>query len=169
MGRKAFVEPHHSVAELERLCKVERDPELRDRFRFIWFLRSGRCDSASHAGERVGMSQPTSSRWLRAYNALGERGLHAKPKGRKFNGPISGSMLAEIGVALELEPPEEINGGVWDGPKVAQFIFWKWGIVVSRQAGWYALKRLGYSVQTPRPRHVGTPTWKKEEFKKNST
>src|SRR3712207_6843233 len=54
-------------------------------------------------------------------------------------------------------PPED--GGLWSGPKVAVWMARHLGLAkVHPQRGWEALKRIGWSVQAPRPRHARPAT-----------
>jgi transposase len=54
-------------------------------------------------------------------------------------------------------PPED--GGLWSGPKVAAWMARHLGLAeVHPQRGWEALKRIGWSLQAPRPRHPRAAT-----------
>ena len=79
---------------------------------------------------------------------------------RRHNGRnpqlLTEAVLAALAERLR-EPPED--GGLWSGPKVAAWMAAHLGIEkVHAQRGWEALKRIGWSVQTPRPRHPRTAT-----------
>jgi hypothetical protein len=50
------------------------------------------------------------------------------------------------------EPPAD--GGLWTGPKVAAWMAARLGREVWPQRGWGYLKKLGHSLQVPRPRHA---------------
>ena len=66
------------------------------------------------------------------------------------------------------EPPTD--GGLWSGPKVAAWMARHLGrAAVHPQRGWDALQRLGWSLQSPRPRHprAATPA-QKAALKKRS-
>jgi transposase len=52
---------------------------------------------------------------------------------------------------------------------VAEWIYEKTGREVRPQLGWDYLKRLGFSLQRPRPRHRKANEEKQEAFKKTSS
>lgn len=70
-------------------------------------------------------------------------------------------------MASALEGPAP-DGGLWRGPKVAVWIEQKTGKRTHPQRGWVYLKRLVYSLKTPRPRHKKADTKEQETFKKTS-
>ncbi len=50
-------------------------------------------------------------------------------------------------------PPDD--GGIWTSQKVAAVIAAKLGLErVAEQRGWEALRAVGWTIQTPRPRHL---------------
>ena len=60
-----------------------------------------------------------------------------------------------------------LNGGLWTGPKVAAWISETLQRRVSDVSGWKYLKRLGYTLQTPRPQHQAAATPEAQQtFKK---
>ena len=65
---------------------------------------------------------------------------------------LSAQQLAELQQALE-QPA--VDGGIWSGAKVAQWITHKTGKVsVRAQRGWDYLRRCRFPPQRPRPRHL---------------
>ncbi len=60
------------------------------------------------------------------------------------------------------------DGGLWTGPKVAAWIEEKTGTKTHPQRGWVYLKRLGFSLRRPRPRHAKADPEEQETFKKTS-
>jgi len=63
-------------------------------------------------------------------------------------------------------PPED--GGLWTGPKVARWMALRLGLThVHAPRGWEALKKIGWSVQAPRPRNPKSATLEEQAaFKK---
>ena len=58
--------------------------------------------------------------------------------------------------------------GLWTGPKVAAWISETLQRPVSDVSGWKYLKRLGWTLQTPRPQHqAAAPPDEQQAFKKN--
>src|SRR3712207_3262373 len=75
--------------------------------------------------------------------------------------PISAGLLTPDLLAALTErvkaPPED--GGLWSGPKVALWMARHLGLAkVHPQRGWEALKRIGWSIRAPRPRHPRAAT-----------
>lgn len=68
---------------------------------------------------------------------------------------------------LEQPVPESLGGGLWNGVKVAAWLSVRVGQTVARQRGHEALRSLGYSCQSPRPRHVKADAAQQEAFKKS--
>src|SRR5919206_314981 len=86
------------------------------------------------------------------YNASGPAALGDR---RRRNGEAAGLLTPDLLAALAERvrtPPED--GGLWSGPKAAAWIAAHLGLAkVHAQRGWEALKRIGWSIQAPRPRH----------------
>src|SRR5215217_3037072 len=86
------------------------------------------------------------------YNASGPAALGDQ---RRRNGRPASLLTPEVLAALARrlkKPPDD--GGVWSGPKVAAWMARRLGRAeVHPQRGWGALRRLGWSLQSPRPRH----------------
>lgn len=64
---------------------------------------------------------------------------------------------------LAQAPPD---GGLWTGPKVAMWMSKQIGRAVHSQRGWEALKRAGFSLQIPRPRHHKADLARQDAFKR---
>ncbi|HEU5377700.1 MAG TPA: winged helix-turn-helix domain-containing protein [Ktedonobacteraceae bacterium] len=47
--------------------------------------------------------------------------------------------------------PKPVDGGLWSGPKVAEWMQKRLGRPIAPQQGWEYLKRVGYSTHVPRP------------------
>jgi hypothetical protein len=85
-------------------------------------------------------------------DALGDR--------RRHNGRAASVLTPALLEALagRLRAPPE-DGGRWTGPKVALWMARRLGVErVHPQRGWEALKRVRWSIQTPRPRHPRSAT-----------
>ena len=86
--------------------------------------------------------------------------------GRRNNGSaplLADEDLAALDLSLQSPPPD---GGLWSGPKVAAWISGRVGVECTNKTGWSYLKRLGYSVQRPRPRHPDADEKAQAAFKK---
>jgi transposase len=61
------------------------------------------------------------------------------------------------------------DGGLWTAPKVAAWIAERTGMTVDASTAWRAMRRLGFTLQVPRPRHRGAATAEEQAaFKKSS-
>jgi transposase len=56
----------------------------------------------------------------------------------------------ELDAALDGPAPD---GGLWTGPKVAAWLATKTGRSIHPQLGWVYLRKLGFRLRRPRPRH----------------
>ena len=56
---------------------------------------------------------------------------------------------------MQEEPPD---GGLWPGPKAARHAHDRRGIRTCPQTGWRWLKKLGFRLVAPRPRHPQAAT-----------
>jgi transposase len=111
-------------------------------------------------------------RWVeelaQRYNALGPQALG---DGRRRNGRKPTVLTAEVLQALsERVQTPPADGGLWSGPKVALWLAQTLGREhVHPQRGWDALKKIGWSIQVPRPRNPQAGTAEaREAFKKSS-
>lgn len=156
---------HLSTAELGQRYRAARQPIERSHLQIVWLLSQGR-------GEReVAAVTGYGRRWIteiaRRYNAEGARGLgdqRAKNTGAR---PLL-SQADEVALQDALaEPPAD--GGLWTGPKVAAWMTARLGRKIWPQRGWDYLRKLGYSPQVPRRRHVKAASAAEQEaFKRGS-
>ena len=155
---------HLSTADLGRRYRAARDPLGRSHLQIIWLFSQGRDEREVAAVTGYG------GRWLaeivRRYNADGPEGLgdrRARNAGAK-------SLLGEddeaaLRGALS-KPPAD--GGLWTGPKVAAWMGARLGRKVWPQRGWDYLRRLGHSLQVPRPRHAEAASAAEQELYKKA-
>jgi transposase len=86
---------------------------------------------------------------------------HEHPGGQFLLSPAQQEQLQK---ALEQDPPD---GGLWSGPKVAQWMEQHTGHPVHAQRGWEYVRRLGLRPRVLRPRHVKSNPLEQEALKKN--
>ena len=141
---------HLSVAELEARYRAARDATEARHFQAIWLLAQGR--TVLEADEVLALVPRWVEQLAARYNASGPAALGDR---RRRNGRPASLLTPELLAALARrlkKPPED--GGVWSGPKVAAWMARRLGLQkVHPQRGWDALRRLGWSLQSPRPRH----------------
>ena len=163
----ARVAEHLGISELEERFRTAKDPILARHVQVIWLLAQG------HTTAEVSAVTSFVPRWieqlLARYNA---EGLAALGDLRRHNGRapalLKPDVLERLRVRLADPPPD---GGLWTSGKVARWMAGELGReAVSAQRGWEALRRIGWSIQKPRPRHPKAATSEEgAAFKKNWT
>ena len=78
---------------------------------------------------------------------------------------LTAEQQEQLREALKQPPPD---GGMWNSPKVGEWIERRTGKVLSRkkQSGWEYMRKLGNSPKVPRPRHKQANKAEQEAFKK---
>lgn len=161
----ARVAGHLSVAELQAGFRDSKAATLARHYQVIWLLAQGRT-----CPEVAGLTS-FARRWveqlLARYNVFGPSSLGDRRRG---NGAaptvLTPAMLAAVRERVR-RPPDD--GGVWTARKVAMFMAAELGRRVAEQRGWEALRAIGWTIQSPRPRHAGAATpGEQEAFKKSS-
>jgi transposase len=161
----AHVADHLSLSDLEQHYRACKDATAARHFHTIWLLAKG------HEIAEVAATVSFAPRWierlLARYNAKGPLALGDL---RRQNGAspsvLKPALLSKLEERLR-EPPAD--GGRWTSAKVAAWMAAELGLArLAPQRGWEALKALGWSVQTPRPRHPRAATAEdKATFEKN--
>src|ERR671910_860539 len=134
-------------------------------YQAIWLLAQGR--TVLEVAEVLAFVPRWVEPLARRPNVSGPEALGDR---RRRNGRaaslLTPGVLSALAARLK-EPPED--GGLWSGPKVAAWMARRRGLAeVHPQRGWEALKRLEWSVQTPRPRHPRAATSEDREALKKS-
>jgi transposase len=162
MPKRVSIEPKLSLSELEEKYRKAKDAVERSHWQVVWLLAQGKTTNevADVTGYSVGWICQIAGR----YNKTGTLG------DRRGNNPGAKPLLSqkqqlELWEALQTQAPD---GGLWNGPKVAQWMTENTGQDVYAQRGWEYLRDLGFSLQSPRPKHAKGNVEDQEEFKKNS-
>lgn len=151
----ARIVDHLPLEELEARYRAARDATEARHYQAIWLLAQGRTVV------EVAQVLAFVPRWLEElaarYNALGPTALGDQ---RRRNGRAASLLREDVLAALAERvrtPPDD--GGLWSGAKVAAWMARHLGLErVYPQRGWEALKRIGWSLQAPRPRHPRAAT-----------
>ena len=151
----ARIVDHLPVGELEARYRAARDVTEARHHQAIWLLAQGR--TLLEVSEVLAFAPRWVEELAARYNALGPTALGDQ---RRRNGRAA-SLLTEAVLAALAErlrtPPED--GGLWSGAKVAAWMARHLGLArVHPQRGWEALRRIGWSIQAPRPRHARAAT-----------
>lgn len=161
MKKHGELTQHLPVEEIELRFRKCRDACVKSRWQAIWLRMRGK--STTEVSELISCKPDWVRRLVRRWNALGPEGLK---DGRAANGRkplLSAVQQSSLLQALMGPAPD---GGLWNGKKVALWISNQIGHPVSRVRGWVYLRDLGFTSQTPRPRHREADKIVQEEFKK---
>jgi transposase len=146
--------PHDEVARRYRAC---RDGREKTHWQLLWLLtRPDRPLTPAEAAERVGLTPSWARTILKRWNAEGPAGLVDRRKAANGGkAKLTPEQQAELYQTLQTPPPD---GGLWNGPKLAAFARDRYGVAACKQTGWGWLRRLGFTLQVPRPRHPEAAT-----------
>jgi transposase len=167
MPKTIKLEPYLNSKELENRYRKAHDPVLRSHYQILWLIGEGK--TTTEVMEATGYSRGWIQQLARRYNASGPEALgerrHLNP-GAKERALLSADQQEELREALKEPPPD---GGMWNSPKVGEWIERRTGRAVSqkKQRGWEYLKRLGNSPKVPRPHHKKADEREQEAFKKS--
>src|SRR3712207_2754923 len=158
---------HLSVEELEAWDRAGGGAQEARHYQAIWLLAQGR--TVLEVAEVLAFVPRWVTQLAARYDASGPSALGDQ---RRRNGRAASLLTEDVLAALAerlKQPPED--GGLWSGPKVAGWMARHLGLAkVHPRRGWEGLKRIGWSVQAPRPRHARAATpEQRAEFKRGST
>jgi transposase len=168
MPKKIKLEAHLGSKELENRYRKAKDPVLRSHYQIVWLISEGK--TTREVMEVTGYSRGWIQSLARRYNDRGPKALgdrrHRNP-GAKERALLTAEQQEELREALRKPPPD---GGMWNSPKVGEWIEDKTGknVASKKQRGWEYLRKLGNSPKVPRPRHKKADKPEQEAFKKSS-
>ena len=143
------------LEELEARYRAARDATEARHTQAIWLLAQGR--TFLEVAQVLAFAPRRVEELAARYNASGPAALGDQ---RRRNGRAASLLREEVLAALAERvrtPPDD--GGLWGGPEVAAWMARHLGLAkVHPQRGWEALKRIGWSLQAPRPRHPRAAT-----------
>ena len=165
MPRNLHLEPHFSPDELKGHYRASRDPVESRRWHLLWLVSEQ--TTLTHAAQVVGLNYDYAREIVGEYNRNGANGLRNRRKDKRpqqSRSLLNRNECEELKARLQAPPTD---GGLWNGPKVAQVIAQMTGVEkVWPQRGWDYLKRLEQSLQLPRPRHRKSDPEAQAAFKK---
>ena len=154
--RRLPVVAHLPPEEVGRRYRHCPDPKEKTRWHLIWLLgRREQPLSCEQAAPLVGLSDVHARALLKRWNAQGPNGLADRRRANKSQGKLTARQQAELYDVLQQEPPD---GGLWSGPKVVAYVRGRFGVAAHPGTGWRWLKKLGFRLVVPRPRHPQAAT-----------
>jgi transposase len=166
MSRPRLVlKEHLSLQELEKRYRSSSEGIERSHWQILWLY--AQYNDADKVASVVAYSPVWVRELVKRYNqhgvsAVGD--LRCNNPGGQY--VLDEKQLGELESALS---QEAADGGLWTGPKVAQWIAAKTGCKVSAVTGWKYLLRLNQSLQVPRPKHEDSASeQEREAFKKTA-
>ena len=147
MAERIKLKTHLTTEELGTRYRSCRKPQEKVRWHALYLISKGMV--AADAARRTGRASSWITSLARRYNRDGAKAIvHQHAIRPSHRAAVDARLGKELDKALRTPAPD---GGLWTGPKVAAWITERSGQAVHAATGWRALKRLGFSLQTPRP------------------
>lgn len=148
--------PHLSHNKIDQLFRSCGDPQEKTRWHVIWLMTRPNQSTSAHAvSHLVGLSPAWAAEIVKRWNAHGPEGLRDGRRGNGNKPLLNHRQRAALIKALQ---GPAADGGLWTGPKVARYVEQHWGFRINPATGWKWLKRLGFTLQVPRPSHPQSAT-----------
>lgn len=165
MARRIYLQPHLSVAELERRYRTAKEPNERTWWQILWLLAQGR--TATELSKVTGYRAYWIGQIAKRYNEQGPAGMVNRRHTTSYRPPpvLSAELQEELRRLLAEAAARDDH---WTGADVAAWMAERLGRPVSYRLGWSYLVRLRHSPQVPRPRHALADAEEQETFKKTS-
>jgi transposase len=153
---------HLSSAEISRRYRACADGVERMHWQIVWLLDQGQHVPA--VARQLGYTEDWVRTIVHRYIDDGPDGLKDRRRTNPGAKPVvSAAVRAELQTRLAKPPPD---GGLWTGPKVAQWLSQRLGRPVAPQRAWEVLRSLGFTLQRPRPTAVHADPAAQDAFKK---
>jgi transposase len=163
MARYIELAAHLTQAELEQRYRRARGVVERGHWQIVWLLSTGK--RVAEVAAVTGYCEDWIRKLVRRYNAQGEAALNDKRRGHSGR-PRLLTAAQEAALKAELAAAEAAQQA-WNSVQTAAWMSRKLGRLVRANRGREALKRLGFSTKTPRPRHAKADGQAQDLFKKN--
>lgn len=167
MARRIKLTTNLSVDELERRYRTASEGIERSHWQIIWLLKQDypACEVARMTGY--------SAYWIgQIARRFTEEGEEALVNHRMRSRPNPHALLAtpeHLGELRAVRDGPAPHGDVWNSRTVAVWLSIRAGRLVSADTALAYLHKLGWTPQTPRPRHVtAADPAEREAFKKSS-
>ncbi len=163
MARRIELKPHLTTEELATRYRSCQKPQEKVRWHALHLISKGVV--AADAARRTGRASSWITSLARRYNRDGAKAVARKQSTKPSHRAKGDRKLGKaLDTALRSAAPD---GGLWTAPKVAAWITEKSGQEVHQTTAWRAMRRLGFSLQVPRPANKRRASREEQdEFKK---
>ncbi|HZH30372.1 MAG TPA: winged helix-turn-helix domain-containing protein [Pyrinomonadaceae bacterium] len=146
MARRIELNPHLTTEELRQRYRSCQKPQEKVRWHALYLISKGVV--AADAARRMGRSSSWITSLTRRYNRDTKAVARKQSTRPSHRAKVDAKLGKELDKALRCVAPD---GGLWTAPKVAAWIAEKSGREVHQTTAWRAMRRLGFSLQVPRP------------------
>ncbi len=151
--RPASLFPYQTSDELELAYRHSERAVERSRWHILWLKSKGL--SIPEIKAVTSFSRTTMSTLIRAYNAGGPAVVVDKRRWNTSAPALNVEQQEALFGALQ-KPPE--TGGFWTSQKVQAYVHEQFNVEMTSVCAWGYLRKLGFTVQVPRPTHVQAAT-----------
>ena len=163
MGRPAIrLNLKHTLPELKQHYQHARSPVETRRAHVIWLLATGK--PRSEVLEITGYSLPSALDAIHRYNTGGLEGLRDERAENRGAPPLLTD--AELLLLAQTIRHDFKQGRAWRGADVVHWAQTTLGKPLRSQRAYELLAAIGFSLQTPRPRHARSSDALRADFKK---
>src|SRR3954465_3335246 len=157
-----FVADHHTTEQLQELARALTQKRIWRRAQAVVLAKQGR--TATDIAEALGCSLKAVTNWVARYNAGGIEALHDRP--RSGRPPLlDPAHYPRLKQRLGDPPRPEDRACALRGLDIRRILEQEFGVLMSLQAVYDLLHRLGYSDLMPRPQHEDANPEVQEFFK----
>lgn len=167
MTRVAHLHPHLRPEELTQRARQAPDSTEARRWQLVRLIADG--NTIQDAAQLVGLGYSYARRIVRRYNEQGPEAMRNRWREQRPPPPHPLLTLEQQEALRQALAGPAPDGGLWNGPKVAQWIKDRTGRAhVHPQRGWDYLRRLRHTPHVPRPRSEQADPAAQAAFKQTS-
>lgn len=162
------IKPHLTHEEVGRRYRKCKNSVEKSRWHLIWIMTNPQKEiRVRQAAEMVGFCNNWARIIIHRYNEEGiENFIDQRKNNKGKKATLNKKQQKELrDMLINKRPPD---GGLWTGPKVALWIEEKTKNHITAVGAWKWMKRLGFTLQVPRPKNIKAANENEtKEFKKN--